>query len=297
MTATTADIVLGSTTVRQIVSTSHRSGLVTVQDAGGGAAVIQQVSGVIGEEVSSFVSEDVKGLMAIGTNTFISAGSYVASGTVTIPFQERSNGGIFASGSNHNALGGTDALCVPTSIEASQDEEQAARVNCDVHWISSDGTTKGCTGSTGNALASQSFNESFSLGKVSVNGTALTGVQSIRINPGIEIIKSRGDGGIYPVIVSIRRVAPTMEITTNDMSDVTLVSDWTAMSAAIAYLRKRDDSGDYEADDDVGNPHLSFTFGAGVQSADCEVSSNGNGTVTIMLTGKALTHSNGTQIP
>jgi hypothetical protein len=296
MTATTADVILGSTTLRQVSNVDHRTSQTTAQDTGGGAAVVQQVSGIIAEEVTSFTTEDVAAIMAIGTNTFVSVGSYVAAGTITVPFQERDTGGIFKSGSNHNALSGTDALTVPTSIECAQDEEEGCKVSSEIHWISSDGFTRGCTGSTGNALAAQSFNESCSLGKVLVNAAALTGVQSVRINPGIQVLKSRGDGAVYPVIISIEKVMPSIEITVDDMSKITLSGIWTAMSSANIYLRQRADSGTYTAD--ATTVHHRITFAAGTETAEqISASRNGNGTTTITLKGKTLTFATGVAIP
>lgn len=290
MTATVADAVFDGTNIRQVTNSSHRTSQVTRQATTSGGATVSQVSGIIAEEVTTLSSADLAALIALNTNTFISAGLGVSSGTVTVPYKERSQGAFFAAGSNHNALSGANCLIVPTSIEASQDEEVGASLTMDVHWRSTDGETKGATFSTGNALAAQDFNAEFSLGKVEFNTTEIDGVQSVRVIPGITVIKSRSKGGQYPVNISIQEVLPMLEITVDDMSEATPAGGWTAMTSANVYFRKRSDSGLYVAD--ITAEHIKITFAAGLKTVESlEASDNGNGTTTITLKGKAFTAS------
>jgi len=290
MTVVVADAVFDGTNIRQVTNSSHRVNQTTRQATTSGGATVSQVSGITAEEVTTISSADLAALIALNTNTFISAGLGVASGTVTVPYKERSQAAFFASGSNHNALSGSNCLIVPTSIEASQDEEQGASCTCDIHWISSDGETKAATLSTGQALAAQSFNAEFSLGIVDFNGTDVEGVQSVRVVPGITVVKSREKGQPYPVLVSIQEVAPMIEIVVDDFAEATPAGGWTAMTAANVYFRKRDDSGLYVSDGTA--EHIKITFAAGLKTVESmEASDNSNGTTTITLKGKTLTAS------
>jgi hypothetical protein len=290
MTAVVADAIFDGNNIRQVTNSSHRVSQVTRQAMGSGGATVLQVSGITADEVTTISSADLAALLALNTNTFISSGLAVASGTVTVPYKERAQAAFFASGSNHNALSGTDCLIVPTSIEASQDDEQGVSCTCDIHWISSDGETKGATLSTGNALAAQAFNAEFSLGVIDFNGTDVEGVQSVRVNPGITIVKSREKGGQYPVLVSIQEVMPSIEITVDDFAEATPSGGWTAMTSANVYFRKRADSGLYVSD--VTAEHIKITFAAGLKTVETmEASDNSNGSTTITLKGKTLTAS------
>jgi hypothetical protein len=288
-----ADAILGATTIRQVTNASHRTGLEMRKAMTSGGVAVTQVSGLRSEEVTSVTSGDLAALVAIGTNTFCSAGLYVTGGTITIPYKSRSTGGTFASGSNHSALTGTDALIIPTSFEATQDGE-AATCQFEVHWLSN-GTTAGAGGSTGNSLASQSFNAEFALGPAFINATEIVGVQSIRVTPGITLVKTADKGLYRPTHISIQSIMPTIEITTNDIDAVVAtVGAFTAMTSANVYFRKRVDSGIYSATTD----NIRFTFAAGLTDTNSvEVSDNNNGTSTITLHGKTLTASAAVAIP
>jgi hypothetical protein len=260
-----------------------------------GGATISQISGLTAEEVTTVISNDVGVLAALGTNTFCSVGLYLSSSTITVPFKSRTIGGLFASGSNHSALTGAAAMIIPTQFEATQDADAGATCTFEIHWISSNGTTAGATGSTGNALAAQAFSEEFALGPVYFNTTLIAGVQGFRVNPGITLVKSASAGLYRPTMISIQTVMPTIEITTNDIdTTVATLNAFTAMTSANAYLRKRADAGVYSASTD----NVRFTFAGGLRFDDSvDVSDTGNGTGTITLHGKALTSSSAVDIP
>lgn len=289
-----ADAVLGSSTVRGITNSSHRSGIEIFKAMTSGGATVSHVSGKKAEEVTTLTTIDLGTVVALNTNTFCSAGLYVTGGTITVPYKSRSTGGTFASGSNHCALSGSDALIIPTSFEASQDGD-AATCQFEVHWISSDGLTAEAAGSTGNALASQSFGTAFALGPAFINGTEIVGVQSVRITPGITLVKTSDKGLVWPTHISIQTVMPTMEIVTNDIDAVVATANiFTAMTSANLYLRKRVDASIYSATTD----NIRFTFAAGLTDTNAiEVSDNNNGTSTITLHGKTMTASAAVAIP
>jgi len=292
---TNADAVLDAVTVKNITQVSHKTGQQHRKAMNSGGAAISQVSGKSSEEISSLVSSDLATLMAIGTNTFVSAGLYIASGTITIPGKVRAAGGFFASGSAHIGLTGAKALIVPTSFECSQDAEFAT-CGFDIHWLSADGLTKGCDDASGAALGSQAFGSEFAMGPCYINSTLIAGVQSFRITPGIEVTKPPlGSGSVFPTQAFIKKVEPTIQLTVNDFASVAgTIGDWTAMTSANIYLRKRADSGVYSASSD----NVRFTFAAGLTDTDSyDISNNDDGTSTITLHGKALTASAAVALP
>jgi hypothetical protein len=290
-----ADCILGASTITQIRNTDHKTGIEARKVFLSGGNAVQQVSGKMAEEVTTVTSEDLATLVALNTNAFCSAGLYVSSSTITVPYKSRSAGASFASGSNHSAISGATALIIPTSFEASQDGD-AATCAFEIHWVSSNGTTAGATGSTGNALGTQAIVADFALGPAYINGTEIVGVQSIKINPGITLEKSRAKGLPRPTIISIKSIEPTIEIVTNDIdSVVATVNAFTAMTSANVYFRKREAGAVYSA---AGLDCIRFTFAAGMTDTNSvSVSDNNNGTATVTLHGKTLTASAAVSIP
>ena len=185
---TLADFIFGATTIRQITAVDHKTNQTHRKAMTSGGNVVSQISGKDAGEVTSITSGDLAGLLALNTGAFISAGSTVSAGTVTVALKARANAGSFASGANHVAITGANAFLVPTTIEATQDGDFAT-CQSDLHWISSDGFTKGADDATGQALGAQTFNASFALGPCYINGSLIEGVQGFRVIPGIEITK------------------------------------------------------------------------------------------------------------
>jgi hypothetical protein len=257
--------------------------------------VVSQISGKAGGEISSITTGDLAALLALNSNAFISNGAFVSASTITLELKQRTNGGAFVSGSNNYCLTGSTGLLVPTTIECTQDADHAT-AQCDLHWLSTDGLTKGCDDATGQALTAQTFNAEFALGPAYINGTLLAGVQGVRITPGIEVTKPPlGAGAVWPTQASIKAVMPTMEITVNRFATIAgTVGDWTAMTSANVYLRRRADSGVYSASSD----NIRFTFAAGLTDTNnVSISNNDDGTATITLHGKVMTSSVSVAIP
>lgn len=294
---TGADIILGAATIRQVTQTDTKSGQEHRKATTSGGAVVSQVSGKAAEEITSFTSGDIAGLLALNTNTFCSVGLSVLAGTITVPKKLRSNGAVFTSGSTHPWITGANALIVPTSFEVSNDSD-AGLCNADIHWISADGLTSGFDDATGNALASQTFNAEFGMGPCYINGTLIAGAQSFRVNPGIEVVKPPlGSGSIWPFFASIKMGTPTMELTVNDFDAIEdTIGVFTAMTSANFYMKKRADASTWTAS--VTTEHVRFTFAAGLTDTNSvSVSNNDDGSATITLHGKVLTASAAVALP
>lgn len=292
-----ADAILGASTIRQIRSASHKDGLQARKAMNSGGAAVSQVSGILGEEITSLTSGDCGVLAALNTSTFCSAGLWISGSTITVPLKNRSDGALFSSGTSHPAIAGTKALIIPTGWSAQQDAEEGATCDFEIHWVSDTGAAKAATGSTGNALGSQSFSVEYSLAEAYINGTEVDGVQGIRINPGITLVKSRAKGLPFHIHCSIQSVMPTIEITTDDANAViALLGSFSEMTSANVYFRKRDDGGLYV--DDATAEHLRFTFAAGLYfNSSLDVQNADNGTSTITLHGKTLTANAAVAIP
>ena len=124
----------------------------------------------------------------------------------------------------------------------------------------------------------------------------MIGVQGFTVTPGIEVEKPPfGGGSTFHTFASIKSVQPTIAITVNDFDSLAgTIGDFTVMTSANCYLRKRADAGVYSATTD----NIRFTFAGGLTDTDSwSMSKNDDGTGTIMLHGKALTASVAVAIP
>lgn len=292
-----ADALFGATNIRQVTTANHSTNQEHRKAMNSGGAAVVQISGKSSGEISQIVSGDLAALVALNTSTFCSAGLSLLASTITIPFKIRSAGALFVSGSNNVNLTGVNALIVPTSFEASQDGDFAL-ANMDVHWLSADGIVKGCDDSVSVAVAAQAFNAEYTLGPCYINASLIPGVQSFRVTPGIEVVKPPlGSGSVFPVFASIKAAMPTMQITVNDFDAIAgTVGDWTAMTSANFYMKKRADSGVFTAS--ATSEHIRFTFAAGLTDTDSvSVSNNDDGSATITLHGKVLTAATAVALP
>lgn len=292
---TGADAILGSDTIRQIHNSSHATNQTHWKGRTSGGGVIQTVSAKSIGEVTTLTSSDIGGLLALNTNAFVSAGLFLSASTITVPYSKRADGALIASGSSHPWLTGAKALIIPTTLEASNDADYAT-CTFEIHWLSADGLAKGCDDATGNALGSQSANAFYTLGPAYINGTAIAGVQSVRVTAGLEVVKPPlGSGSVAPIRASIKQATPTIEITVNDFESIAgTVGDATAMTSANVYFKQRADSGIFGS----SSSFCRCTFAAGLADTNTvSVSNNDDGSATITLHGKALTAATGASLP
>ena len=284
-----ADAIFGATTIRQVTQSSHATNQEIRKAMISGGATISQISGKSSGEISQLTSADIAALVALNTSAFVNSGLPLLASTITIPYKLRSNGAFFQGATSHPALTGANALIVPTSVDVTQDGDMAL-MQMDIHWISTNGIAKGCDDSTGLSLAAQSFNAEYTLGPCYINGSLIEGVQGFRVTPGIEVVKPPlGAGSVFPTHISIKNVMPTMQLTVNDFDAIeATVGDFTVMTSANFYLKKRADSGVFTAG--ATTEHIRFTFAAGLTDTDnVSVSNNDDGSATITLHGKTLT--------
>jgi hypothetical protein len=292
---TLADVVFGATTIRQITNVDHRTNQEHRKAPTSGGNTISQISGKMAGEVTSVTTGDLAAVLALNSNAFVNSGASVLAGTITVPLKVRANAGGFVSGSNFVAITGSNVFAVPTQFEATQEGDMAT-CQMDFHWLSTDGITKGADDATGQSLAAQSFNAEFALGPAYINGSLIEGVQSVRVTPGIEVVKPPlGSGSVWPTYAMIKMVQPTIEITVNDFDAIdATVGDWTAMTSANIYFRKRSDSGVYSSSSD----NVRFTFAAGLTDTNSvTISNQDDGSAVITLHGKTLTANPAVALP
>lgn len=215
--------------IDQILSHSVRTGPTHQAVVPGGNVDTSAHITVMAEPVVEFSSDDLKTVLDTIT---ISAGLALTGG-LTIRYQQRIDGGAFAGGSNNATITATKAFAYPTSIQATQDDENGATVDVRVAVLY-DGTNDPLNENTGVSFAgvSPAFNQVFHLGPVYLNGTELEAVRSVRIDPGITYVPFRGSGDVYARQGSITRRMPVITVNITDMDSLATVG--TLFNAASA---------------------------------------------------------------
>lgn len=287
MAETVYDAVLGALTLKQVTRTSYALNGTAIAGTASGAPDPSEYFGGPADPQATFESADIAGVLG---GLSVTAGLAVAASTITIPWNKRSNGGTFAGPSAHFALSGANGLIIPTRFSCNQDDEAAmAELMC--YFRSTDGVTEPVAEAIGASLASQSFNAQYGLGPASINGTAIPQLVGVSINPGITVEAQRVNGGIYPTALFITQRRPSIDFTFEDLDALaTYSAQFTVMTAAIAYFRKR--SGvSYLADTGLGNEqHCKFSFADGIVNTETVQGSGvGRAQATLRCFGETLT--------
>ncbi len=283
------DAVLGSLTLKQVTRGSFSYNATPVAGFQSGMLDVTEYFGGPAEPRARFSSTDVGGVLAGVSAT---AGLSVSAGTISIPFQKRSNQATFAGSTSHNKVTGANGLIVPISATASQDGDASVDLEC--VFRSTDGTNP-VTISSSNSLAGLAFNKMWTLGPVSVNGYTIEEAISATITFGIGITTKRFGGLNFPQRIYVVTRRPEISITFNDYNELAnFTAAHTVMTAAIVYFRNR--SGATFAADN-GTTHCKFSFGDGIAQLDAmEASNEQDGTATLRLMGETLTISGAADI-
>lgn len=207
---TIAAVKLNTTLIDEITAQNINPGLSSVILGGSGAAYNNFAAVTEIKPELTFTTMAVKRLLALlgGTGLALTAGG--------IYLQKTTIGGLRAGASSH--LKGTivAGIAIPTSLKASHGG--VATIDTRVVLRSADGTTSPLTLASGQSLeASQDgVDQAYTLGTVTINGSALVGVQSVSVDFGIELWVSNGDGLVYPTHVAVTRISPTITINCYD---------------------------------------------------------------------------------
>jgi hypothetical protein len=287
------DAVLGANTLHQIKRTSFLPSVESQSLRQSGALDPSQIVVKGAEPRVTFESMDLTGVLAACS---VTGGLFVSSGTITIPWNRRANGGTFAGGSTNFVLNGTNGLFILKGISASQGDEGAV-AEIEGCFLSTDGLTTPVTATVNQALGAQAYGTAYAMGPMYLDGTQLTQVESIRVDPGIALVVKRFDGSVYPTIAFIQERNPSIDVTFENFDALNTYGPlFNSMTTAAAYFRKKLDGGTFVTDVTAG--HVQCSFGTGlrvIQGADASDTSNGKATMKII--GTALASSTAHAIP
>lgn len=292
MPATVFTATLGSLTLNQVMSSNFSANGTPVEGVTSGAVDVAQYFGGAIDFRASFESDDLASVAAVAN--VATAGIAVSSGTITLPYQIRANKGTFVSGANNYSLSGTNGLIWPNSFSLPAGGDATVSLEC--LFLSSDGDTIPVTVNTGVTLSAETFQSKFTLGPVSVNGTALNDVTGVTVSTGIEVTPLFYRFNYAPFAFIARR-RPVIDITLYDLDDLNaLGAGWGAGTALVVYARKRAVTGFV---DDATAEHISFSFADGLIQPVASVAGEGvggNSTRTLRFMGESLTVTDDTAI-
>lgn len=190
----------------------------------------------------------------------------VSATPVELWFQQVAAGGTRLTGANSTKFGFARGILCPKSIDASNDSG-AATIDYEMAAVSVDGTTSPLTMAIGQTMPSiVTDREYFTVGPLSVNGTAIPGIQSTKIDLGISVAVEGGDGHAYPTLsyIESRRVVCTFRTKTINILDTIGFFAAQGTTDSVFYLRKVAAGGTRVAD--ATAQHIRFTVDEGMIS-------------------------------
>ena len=286
-----SDVIIGSNVVKQVTSSNYtpnnqiRAGRTT-------SGVQPSVHNLIAADPQAdFQSLDVAGAL---TAVSITAGTLVSSGAIEIPFIKALNGGSYAGSGSHYTLNGADAFSYIQEVSASGNQD--ASVSIMTMFQSTNGSAVPVTESTSQSIAAEAFNANFALGPVSIDSSALSDVESVRIDPGFNVVVHPRGSLTYPLKHTILTKDPSIEITFTDNDAMAGQGPlFEALTSAKVYFKKRVDGGTFVADGTA--EHVSISFATGIKDVQSIGGSAGSETQPVLrLLGKQLSVSTATAI-
>lgn len=292
MGVTVHDAVIGAMTISQVESSGYSSGA-TVSMGHASANILADTLYLDKAEPSaSITSTD---LYTILDGIDISYGLCLSSTTISLPFAKQGCAGALGAG-NHAVLAATTGFAVVQSITGSTDGKSAnAVVECCL--LSTNGTTIPFTLSSNGNLTSAAFVDEYRMAKVTVGGSAVTGLTQVTINPGCAYSKRSTDGGVYPTHTYLDRTNPTVDLTFENeaaaQSFGPLFGDLTAM---VVYFAKKADGGSRVAD--ATAEHVAISCGDAMSIVDSYRGQGRNpAEITIKVSAKQLAVNLASAIP
>jgi hypothetical protein len=299
MSSVLTDAILGSLTVSQCEAVSYSPGVEVTPLHPSGAIDATALFVTGGMPKLSVTTTDLATLLGSG-GVLPAAGLYIPSSNVDIGWSRRTPGSTRDGNTSHTRFRGTKALAILTRITATQGEP-FAKAEFDVHFLSSTGLADPIAVAVDVTLPSQTVVTAFRLGpgKITVSGgssVAVLGVQSLTINPGVEIDLEKFDGAIYPINAYLKRRNPSMDITFTDEEQLAVWGPgYQAISACTFFLRKLAVGSTVVAA--ATAEHIGFTFADGIVDVQAMAGSGPETALpTLRITGETLTHSVATAI-
>lgn len=290
MASALADVVFGSNLIRQCQNVAFANGLQTFGARTSGGIDPSALFVLSAEPRVTLETFDLATLItAFGTAGWAS----IASGTISVPFQERTLGATYGGDGTNNRLNGTNGTGHITSFTGSQDAEGSS-AGLEFIFRSSDGFTAPVSATSDQNIAATAFVGQYAMGPVVVTldggmAAQLVGVVSHTVRPGVTLLTERVDGAPYTNRIFVQQRDPMMEITFVDMDTLASYTPlFAALDAIICYHRKRADGSTFVSDATSG--HVALSFADALMSTDSiSHQQNANGTATLMVRGKALT--------
>jgi len=214
----------------------------------------------------TFTSTALATILAEMSNKFLLSGIKIDSDAthdgLECFFQKIAEGGARASGSVHIKMTVNEGLLLPRALSAAQEGVASLALEAIIGY---DGTNDPIVIANNQALiGAPAVGELFTLGPVKINGTTLSGVIAVTIDPGIAEIVQSGDGQPWPSFIGIIQREPLITITTLEaisLSTFGLAGAAQDASDSLIYLRKMVKGGTRVAD--ATAEHISFSIDEG----------------------------------
>jgi len=215
----------------------------------------------------SFTTTYLATTLAVSSDAFMTAGLKIDSDGdddgSEFWFRKCTEGGTRETGASHIKLTVNEGLLLPRTITATQGQPATLALDTIITYDGSNdpivlATSSSLEGTTG-------VSELYTLGKVTINGTDVDGVQSWVWDAGIREMVRGADGDVWPTYACIMDRMPTLTVTTPDVSLInTYGISGTAVSASdvIFYLRHCTEGGTRVAD--ATETHIKFTLDEGI---------------------------------
>jgi hypothetical protein len=290
MAAVPYDVSLNAAVIHQISNLSHKTGGNFQPAFAGGnvrpSAYFQGES----PHSSSLTTTDLGTILALNTNTFISAGLCVSAATTSVPFRLRTDCGTFASGASHSAIQCNNTLATLEAISGKLN--QSASADLMLRYKSSDGFTPPCSFVGSQTLADATFVAEYQLHSVEINGVVVPELQGVDISTGIKVIEQK-NGGPFNTALFLSEGLPSITITTESVSAAAALLDAAPLGSGIviAFAKRKSGSIIEDLEDLV---HITIAGATGIQQADTiggDARSNSSNTIRVNVL--ALTSSIG----
>lgn len=217
---TLREIVLGGGSPVYFVQCTQRSidpGTGLVMNRAAGQPEVSWVSVMDMKPQTGFSSTEItRMLSAIDYQSGCGVGSGLTYTSCDLYFEKAKDLGTRTTGSSKMKIATTRGLIIPGELSVRQGGE--ATMSATYYNTTTDGTTAPWTISTGQAASSATMtvDQKYTLGKCTINGSQVNGVQGWSISFGCEYELISCDGGPYAVYCWIKTNNPVLKIQTND---------------------------------------------------------------------------------
>jgi len=202
--------------------------------------------------------------------------------TAAFYFQALALGARRTAGSTHLKKTISTGIAIPRSLSVAQGG--VAQFSFDAVAIY-DGTNNPILIADSQALpGTPTLDAQHTVGKVSVNGSQVSGIQSINKEFGITLFILSADGDPRPTFVAVKTIRPAIRVVTTDMSFAATLGNLglKRSSTTVVYLQKRDQGATLVAANVA--EHISFTMNEGqITPGRSGVSQEGHATKEFVL--------------